>query len=245
MTRLGRWNCVWSGLALGLILSAVVASRMVVDFESVEAARLMGEGAEFGVALPLTFAAFVLGAFVGVPQWVLIGGALVVFGPVLGAVVSWAATLASALVDFGAGRFLGGARIREKLGPRARRWMDRVETHGFWAALGVRLVPTGPFVLINLAAGASRMSWRDFAFGTAIGIVPKIAALALFGRGMVELLAGNAGLAAVLLGLGVLGVAALIWTQRRRGRMETAAPTTTPTAAPAIGKNTHARETDS
>ncbi|MEE9347336.1 MAG: TVP38/TMEM64 family protein, partial [Robiginitomaculum sp.] len=62
-------------------------------------------------ALPVTILVFVLAAFIGVPQWALIAGAVVAFGPAHGAAYSWAATMLSASVDFMIGRAIGAERV--------------------------------------------------------------------------------------------------------------------------------------
>ena len=215
MTRLGKLNWLWSALALFLVVLGIVFTRGAVDYGSFDLAEWVDGGGSAWLALPLTVLAFTALAFVGMPQWVLIGAAVVVFGPVLGAGVSWAATLVSALAGFALGKLMGGGKLRARMGPRVGRWVDRLGERGVLAALFVRLVPTGPFVLINMAAGASPMRARDFAVGTAIGIIPKIVAIALFGRGLVELLAGDNLLLAVALLVLAGGVAVALWLWRR------------------------------
>ena len=230
MTRLGKLNWFWSVVALALVLLGLVLSRTVFDISDAGLSDIMGAGGAHWIAFPLTVLVFVALAFVGMPQWVLIGAAVITFGPVLGGLISWVATLLSALANFALGRMMGGERLRARLGERAGRWVDRVSDEGLMAALLVRLVPVAPFVLINLAAGASTMRARDFAIGTAIGIVPKIAAIALFGKGLVELLRGNdLALAAALLALGLVVLGWLWWMRRRKKAQET---TYTPETSP-------------
>ena len=216
MTRLGKLNWLWSALALLLVVLGIILTRGVVDYGSFDLAGLVDGGGNAWLALPLTVLAFTALAFVGMPQWVLIGAAVVVFGPVLGAGVSWVATLVSALANFALGKAMGGEKLRARMGPKVGRWVDRLGERGILAALLVRLVPTGPFVLINMAAGASPMRARDFAIGTAIGIVPKIVAIALFGRGLVELLAGDNFLLAVALLILAVGIGIALWLWRRK-----------------------------
>jgi len=216
MTRLGKLNWIWSAVALALILLGLVLSRTVIDPGALNLADIMGSGGSAWLAVPVTIALFIALAFVGMPQWVLIGAAVLTFGPVLGSLISWAATLISALCNFALGKAMGGERLRARLGERAGKWVDRVSDEGLMAALLVRLVPVAPFVLINLAAGASTMRARDFAIGTAIGIIPKIVAIALFGKGVVEILRGNnLALALGLLALGLLVLGWLVWMRRK------------------------------
>jgi uncharacterized membrane protein YdjX (TVP38/TMEM64 family) len=50
----------------------------------------------------------------------------------------------------------------------------------------LRIVPVAPFVVINLVAGASHISVRDFAIGTLVGLLPGLVAIALFADGLVH-----------------------------------------------------------
>jgi len=133
-------------------------------------------------ALPAVILAFAVLAFLGVPQVALIAAAVLAFGPWTGLAYSWAGTMVSALVGFALGRVFG-ARLIEGW-PGARRFADLVGRNGFMASLAVRLVPFAPFVLVNIAAGVTTMSWTVFALGTAAGILPKIAVIAFAGHSM-------------------------------------------------------------
>jgi phospholipase D1/2 len=44
----------------------------------------------------------------------------------------------------------------------------------------VRIVPLASFTLINMAAGASNIRFRDFIVGSAIGLLPGILGISLF-----------------------------------------------------------------
>jgi phospholipase D1/2 len=43
-------------------------------------------------------------------------------------------------------------------------------------------VPIAPFAIVNMVIGASGLSYREFILGTAIGMLPGIAAFALVGE---------------------------------------------------------------
>ena len=82
--------------------------------------------------------------------------------------------------------------------------------NGFLASLIVRLVPSAPFIVVNMAAGVTPMRVLDFTLGTAVGIVPKIVLTAFAGTSIIRVLKGEVGkdglwlvlIAAVWLGLG-------------------------------------------
>lgn len=142
-------------------------------------------------ALPACIAAFTLAAFIGVPQWALIAGAVVAFGPLTGFVYSWISVMISATVDFMIGRTIGADRVQRFGGALVNRVTGLVQKNGFATSFMVRLVPTGPFVLVNMAAGVSRMTLPAFLGGTALGIIPKIAAVAFLGQSLYSAMQGR------------------------------------------------------
>lgn len=142
-------------------------------------------------ALPVAVGAFAALAFVGVPQFVLIAAAVVAFGPWTGFSYSWIGTLVSSLVGFWLGRTFGGRLIRDLAGDGVHKFMKLIGKNGFLASLIVRLVPSAPFIVVNMAAGVTPMRLRDFTAGTAIGIIPKIALTAFAGNSIVQALRGG------------------------------------------------------
>jgi len=167
-------------------------------------------------AFPLTACVFMAAAFFGVPQWGLIAGAVIAFGPLYGAVFSWGATLMSASLNFWLARYLGADRLKHFGGDLMNRIARLIRNNGFVTSFTVRLVPTGPFVLVNMAAGVSHMKFAAFGLGTALGIIPKIAAIAFVGRGVGEAVSGQGPLLGVLsLGLASVCVLCMLWARSR------------------------------
>jgi uncharacterized membrane protein YdjX (TVP38/TMEM64 family) len=164
-------------------------------------------------ALPAVVLAFAVLAFLGAPQVALIAATVLVFGPWPGLTYSWTGTMVSSLVGFALGRGFGARLIEDW--PGARRVTDLVGRNGFMASLAVRLVPFAPFVLVNIAAGVTSMSWASFALGTGIGILPKIAVIAFAGHSLMSGGAwGVAWLALALVVWGLAGLAARRWLRR-------------------------------
>jgi uncharacterized membrane protein YdjX (TVP38/TMEM64 family) len=211
----------WRGPALigfALILLAVFwFGRQSVNVDVDLAAGLM-QSMDPRLAWPLTLLIFTAASFLGVPQWALIGGAVIAFGPGIGAALSWGGTMISSTLNFLAGRILGGERLKSRLSARGQRWMDRLSRNGLMASFLVRLVPVAPYFIVNMAAGASTVRWRDFAGGTALGIIPKIAIIALFGKGIGEFLAGQDLWLSILAIAAAIGLAILLWLWQRRIR---------------------------
>jgi uncharacterized membrane protein YdjX (TVP38/TMEM64 family) len=171
-------------------------------------------------ALPVAVGAFAVLAFVGVPQFVLIAAAVVAFGPWTGFAYSWIGTLASSLVGFWLGRTFGGRLLKDLAGDGVAKFMKLIGKNGFLASLIVRLVPSAPFIVVNMAAGVTPMKLRDFAAGTAIGIIPKIALTAFAGNSIVQALKGGGQRHIVMLVVAVVvwivcGLVARAWLKKR------------------------------
>lgn len=171
-------------------------------------------------ALPVAVAAFAILAFIGVPQFVLIAAAVVAFGPWAGLAYSWIGTMVSAAIGFWLGRAAGAKTLERFSGEGVRQFMGLVGRNGFLASLIVRLAPSAPFIVVNMAAGVTPMRARDFLAGTGIGIIPKIALTAFAGAAIVQTMKEGLGghvvlLAAIAVGWVGVGVAARAWLKRR------------------------------
>ena len=176
-------------------------------------------------ALPVAVGAFAALAFVGVPQFVLIAAAVVAFGPWTGFAYSWIGTLVSSLVGFWLGRAFGGRLLRDLAGDGVAKFMKLIGKNGFLASLIVRLVPSAPFIVVNMAAGVTPMKIRDFAAGTAVGIIPKIALTAFAGNSIVQALKGGGKQHIVMLVVAVVvwivcGLVARNWLKKREEAAE-------------------------
>lgn len=176
-------------------------------------------------SLPVAVAAFAGLAFVGTPQIVLIAAAVVAFGPVAGAAYSWIGTMVSALVGFFLGRAAGAKTLERFSGEGVHRFMRLVGENGFLASLIVRLVPSAPFIVVNMAAGVTPMRALHFVAGTGVGIVPKIVLTAFAGASIIQLMRGEIGRHAwAIVGVAALWLAigwfARRWLQHRSGRDE-------------------------
>ena len=224
----------WRTIAISFLLFGGVGIVFVVGAPllglngAANVQRGLGAGAAGPWAPVLAIGGFTLLAFLGVPQFVLIAAAVVAFGPWLGFAYSWLGTEVSALVGFGLGRRFGAGLLRDYAGKGIRQFIDLVGRNGFLATLIVRLVPSAPFIVVNMAAGATPMSWSAFALGTALGSIPKTAATAFFGHTVVDAMSGKARatgwLSLVLVVAAWIGIGLLArwWLKRNEAEAEKA-----------------------
>jgi uncharacterized membrane protein YdjX (TVP38/TMEM64 family) len=210
----------WRTLAVSFVLFGGVGLVFVfgAQFLGIDSERTLEGwlGAARGPwSLPVAVAAFAALAFVGTPQIVLIAAAVVAFGPITGAVYSWIGTMVSSVVGFYLGRTAGARSLERISGEGVRRFMRLVGENGFLASLIVRLVPSAPFIVVNMAAGVTPMRVTHFLAGTGLGIVPKIVLTAFAGASVVRLMRGEIGRDAVWLVVIAAGWLAIGWFARR------------------------------
>ena len=124
--------------------------------------------------------------------------------------------LLSAVTIFGLGRALGRYRVQRFAGRRVAHLSRRIAQRGFWAILIVRLLPIAPFSMVNLVAGATSLSLRDFLLGTALGMSPGIVLMSAFVDRLAEALRNPSPVAFGVLGLLMAAAWSVAWYVSRR-----------------------------
>ena len=104
---------------------------------------------------------------------------IIVYGPWWGVWYAALGTTLSAIFLFFLGHLLGKNIVSRFSGGLINRVNQRLSKTGLVAVIAFRVIPVAPFSLINLVAGVSAISLRDFFLGTLIGIIPGIVAIAL------------------------------------------------------------------
>ena len=211
-------KALWFGLALGGAVIGLFILGKTGVLGSLEAfISHMQDLADTPWALPAVIALFCGAAFVGIPQFGLIGAAVVAFGPLYGAFYSWVATIVSGALTFWLGRFSGEAAVARLSGPRSRRFTEFVSRNAFAASAIVRNVPTGPFLIVNMAFGAVRANFLAYLSGMAVGVIPKILLVTFAGQSLMAALRGSPIVAAGL-ALAAIVIFAGVWFYARHRR---------------------------
>ena len=235
----------WRSLAVSFVLFGGVglvflfgASTLGLKHGGELVERWMGAGLPPPEAFVVSVCAFTAFAFLGVPQFVLVAAAVVAFGPWAGFAYSFVGNLVSAVIGFLVGRRFGARFLRDYAGRGIQDFMELVGQNGLVASGVIRLVPSAPFVVVNMAAGVTPMKLTSFTIGTAIGSIPKLALTAFAGAQFMQGLNGGgwskwATLAATAAVWIVSGLYARTWLKKREAarRLEDA-------SAPAPGEPT-------
>jgi uncharacterized membrane protein YdjX (TVP38/TMEM64 family) len=104
------------------------------------------------------------------------------FGALWGSVYSLLGADAGALIAFAAGRFLGRSFVEHLVGARFEKLLAQIGRHGFQIIFYLRLVPLIPYNALNLMAGASPITFRDYFWASMIGMVPGTILFAFLGN---------------------------------------------------------------
>jgi uncharacterized membrane protein YdjX (TVP38/TMEM64 family) len=93
-----------------------------------------------------------------------------------GFVVNYVMACLGALTAFLFARYFGHDKATAKLSryPLALQFNKQMERSGFFYVLIGRLIPVVPSSLINLGAGITKVTFRQFLFGTLIGKFPMV-----------------------------------------------------------------------
>lgn len=222
MDRPTRSAVILSLLAFGLTVALLIAGRSggFVDLDALQTA--LADLRNSDQAFFIIVFVFCAGAFFGAPQFGLFAAVIAAFGPWQGGAYAWAATMVSSALTFWTGRLVGQRTFQRLAGPKALKTAAFVERNAFTASAIVRLIPTGPFILVNMAFGASGARFAAFWAGTGLGILPKIAIVAFAGQTVFALLDGRPALAALALALLAFAWIGLAVGARRllRGRVQ-------------------------
>jgi uncharacterized membrane protein YdjX (TVP38/TMEM64 family) len=173
-------------LAAGLllVLALTLAWNLTPLSNLLDAAAIEAGMAAFAAsawAPAYVLAAFLLGGLVAFPVTLLIAGTAAAFGPLLGFTYAAVGSLASALLTYAIGAWLGRRTLQGALGPRLGRIRARVCRSGILAIAAIRLVPAAPFTVVNMVAGACGIALADYMIGTAIGLLPGLLIMSAMG----------------------------------------------------------------
>lgn len=93
-----------------------------------------------------------------------------VFGPYLGFVYVWLGAMLGASGAFLIGRYLGRDFAASLIGPRLHKYDEAIGRNGFATVLYLRLIYF-PFTPMNFGMGLTKVRFRDYLSGTALGIM--------------------------------------------------------------------------
>ena len=129
---------------------------------------------------PLTVMVCFVSLFLFIGLFLLPGATLLsvfsgaVFGLPLGPLLVSVGSTLGALLAFYVARYTLKNWLEERFGERLHPIQEGLCKNDIHYMLFLRLVPIAPFFLVNIAMGASQISWKVFMAGTLLGKLPAI-----------------------------------------------------------------------
>ncbi len=164
----------WARLVpLVLLLGALAVLALVYGAGAVDVAKGWVDG--LGVLGPVVFVVVCAVAVMGfVPATLLCAVAGLLFGPVLGIPVVWTGAVLGAAGSFLIGRRLSKDAVEQLAGKRMAGVNSLLDRYGAATVFVLRLLPLGPFALLNYVLAVTSLGLRRFLVGTGAGIAPGI-----------------------------------------------------------------------
>ncbi|MBV4418367.1 TVP38/TMEM64 family protein [Clostridium tyrobutyricum] len=105
-----------------------------------------------------------------------------IYGPYVATILSMIGCFGSATVAFFLAKFFGRSFVDKILHGKALKLDNNIEKYGFRIMTIMRLSFVFPFDPLSYASGLSKMKYRDFIFGTLIGILPEMITYSFMGK---------------------------------------------------------------
>lgn len=209
-------------LAIAIVAAAALAAlgadpstrRWAVDF-------IEWVHAEGSPAIAIFIASYIVGELLLLPRSVLSIASGFLYGPVWGAAIALGCGIAGALLAFVLGRKVGHTWAMQRIHrhPRMAALERVVDRAGKKVAFLVRLAPILPFGIVNYGFGVTAIPFRDFALGTALGLLPGSLLNAYLGSRVtvVSRMGSHRSGAGLWIGvaLALVSLAALAWIAHR------------------------------
>jgi phospholipase D1/2 len=160
-------------------------------------------------------AAYVPGSLILFPRPVMTLVAVMSFGVLWGLVWATLGVLLAALVTYGLGRLLKRDTVRRIAGDDFEKAGKLLREHGIVAVFGANMLPTPPFAVQNIIAGAARIPLWQFMAGTSLALVPGILAWGVFGDQLANAMDDSAKVNYWLVGAAVVLLVGFTFVARR------------------------------
>lgn len=166
-----RKAAIKAGIFVAFVVGAIVLIRYtpVKNYLTAEdLSRFLGAS---GIWAPIVYMViYAVGVCLFLPGTLLTGLGAAIFGAYWGFLYVWIGAMFGASAAFFIGRTLGRDFAASLIGDRLKKYDDAIERNGFATVLYLRLIYF-PFTPLNFGMGLTKVHFRDYLFGTGLGIV--------------------------------------------------------------------------
>jgi len=158
-----------------IFLAFIILAISLIRFTPIKnylTAQALGQFLETaGYLAPVLFVLiYTVGLCVFLPGTLLTGLGAAIFGAYWGFLYVWIGAMLGASAAFFIGRTLGREFAASLIGDRLKKYDNAIERNGFATVLYLRLVYF-PFTPMNFGMGLTKVHFRDYFFGTGLGII--------------------------------------------------------------------------
>lgn len=192
-------------VVVSTFITCVVVLKQAGSITLFEPERIRDIILGYGIWSPLVYMGlYALASVLFIPgsPLTLAGGAI--FGPLYGTLYTVIGATLGAVLAFSLSRYFkqhflqyGEGNIAKKL----EGYDEKIASHGFVTVLFLRFVPLFPFNGLNFGLGITKVSFKDYFFGTFLGIIPGTFAYVYFGDSLASLDIMKIVLAILLVGI--------------------------------------------
>lgn len=176
----------WGKLAFILVAAALLAAAWrwtpLAEIATVENVLRWTRAVRDTWWAPIAMvAAYTPGSLVLFPRPVLTLVSVMSFGVLFGLIWGTLGALLAALATYGLGRLMKRETVRRLAGDNFDKAGKLLREHGVLAVFGSNMLPTPPFAVQNMIAGAARIPLWKFMLGTFLALLPGMIAWTVFG----------------------------------------------------------------
>lgn len=166
-----RKAAIKAGIFVAFIVGAIVFIRYT-PIKNYLTAEDLGRFLETaGIWAPIVYIViYSLGVCLFLPGTLLTGLGAAIFGAYWGFLYVWIGAMFGASAAFFIGRTLGRDFAGSLIGDRLKKYDDAIERNGFATVLYLRLIYF-PFTPMNFGMGLTKVHFKDYLFGTGLGII--------------------------------------------------------------------------
>lgn len=166
-----RGSILKAALLLLFIIAAIILVRYTPIKNYLNAHSLGNFLDAAGIWAPLVYIAiYAIGVCLFVPGILLTGLGAAIFGAYWGFLYVWVGAMLGAAAAFLIGRTLGREFAASLIGDKLAKYDDAIARNGFATVLYLRLVYF-PFTPMNFGMGLTKVRFRDYLWGTGLGII--------------------------------------------------------------------------
>jgi uncharacterized membrane protein YdjX (TVP38/TMEM64 family) len=158
-----------------ILVMFILAAIYVVRYTPVKEFLTVGKLKQFldatGLWAPVIFILlYTVGICLFVPGTLITALGAAIFGPYRGFFYVLAGAMLGATVTFFIGRYLGRDFAASVIGDKLKKYDEAIERNGFATVLYLRLIYF-PFTAMDFGMGLTRVRFRDYFWGTLLGII--------------------------------------------------------------------------